>query len=161
MKVVIAARWQEPGCAQVQAAYPGVEFVVATGPLELARAAPDAEVIFGWPDRETIRAATRLRWVQAHSAGMDWIAGNTELIESDVVVTSMGAVFAATMIEHAFALLLSLTCGLRHWDAQQRNHAWPRPLGSDRHLARRDHRRAGAGTYAERGPAGRRRSGRV
>lgn len=129
MKVVIAARWQEPGCADVQAEFPQVAFAVSKTPAELVRDAADAEVIFGWPDREAIRAATRLRWVQAHSAGMDWIAENVELLESDVVVTSMGAAFAATMIEHVFALLLSLTRGLRYFEAEQRRRAWTRPIG--------------------------------
>jgi phosphoglycerate dehydrogenase-like enzyme len=129
MKLVIAARWQEAGCAEVQAAFPQVKFAIAKTPEELVREAADAEAIFGWPDREAIRAAARLRWVQAHSAGMDWIAGNTELIESDVLVTSMGAAFAATMVEHAFALLLSLTRGLPYFGAEQRRRAWTRPIG--------------------------------
>jgi phosphoglycerate dehydrogenase-like enzyme len=129
MKVVIAARWQEPGCAEVQAGFPQVEFAVAKTPEELVREATDAEVIFGWPSREAIRAARRLRWVQAHSAGMDWIAGNLELLGSEVPVTSMGAAFAATMVEHVFALLLFLTRGLRYFDAEQRRRAWTRPLG--------------------------------
>ena len=129
MKVVIAARWDQPGCAEVRAAFPGVTFAIAKSPEETIREAADAEVLFGWPTAEAIREAKRLRWVQAHSAGMDWMAGLTELIESDIVVTSMGAAFAATMVEHVFALLFFLTRGLRHLDAQQRQRAWPRPLG--------------------------------
>jgi len=129
MKLVIGARWQEQGLADVRAAFPGVEFVNAMTPEEFVKEAADAEVLFGWPSREAIRAATKLRWVQAHSAGMDWMAGNTELIESDVVVTGMGAAFAPTMVEHAFAMLLFLTRGLRHFDATQRSKVWPHPRG--------------------------------
>jgi phosphoglycerate dehydrogenase-like enzyme len=131
MKLVIAARWQEPGCVDVCAAFPGVGFAVAKTPEELARETADAEAIFGWPHAEAIQAAKRLRWVQAHSAGMDWMAGNAPLIESDVVVTSMGAAFAPTMVEHVFALLLFLTRGVRYFDAEQRRRAWTRPIGTE------------------------------
>lgn len=127
MKVVIAARWQQPGCAEVCAAYPQVEFAVARTPEELVREAANAEVIFGWPHAGAIRAAPRLRWVQAHSAGMDWMTGLTELIESDITVTHMGGVFAPTMIEHTFALLLALTRRLPHLSLQQGRHSWSRP----------------------------------
>lgn len=127
MKVVIAARWQQTGCEEVCAAFPQVDFAVAKTPEELVREAADAEVIFGWPHAEAIRAAPRLRWVQAHSAGMDWMAGLTELIESDIIVTYMGGVFAPTMIEHTFALLLALTRRLPYLWRQQQQRTWCKP----------------------------------
>ena len=63
MKVVIAARSEEPGCGEVRAAFPEVEFAIARTAEELVREAVNAEVIFGWPHADAIRAATKLRWV--------------------------------------------------------------------------------------------------
>ncbi len=131
MKVVIAARWQQPGCEAVCRAYPQVQFAIARTPEDLVREAAEAEVIFGWPSAEAIRAAKKLRWVQAHSAGMDWMTGLTELVESDVVVTSMGGAFAGTMVEHAFGVLLSLTRRLPYLREQQARHTWVRPPAFD------------------------------
>jgi phosphoglycerate dehydrogenase-like enzyme len=129
MKLLITARWDEEGLKGVEAAYPQVEFLVAKTPEEVVEKIAEAEVVFGWPDRAAILAGKKLCWVQAHSAGMDWLTGNTELIESDLLVTNMGVAFAATMVEHSFAMLLSLTRGLRHFDATRQGREWPRPLG--------------------------------
>ncbi len=128
MKLLITARWDEQGLADVRAAFPQVEFAMARTHEEMLREAVDSDVIFGWPDSETIKAAKKLQWVQAHSAGMDWMVGVTELIESDVVVTNMGVAFASTMIEHTFGMLLFLTRQLRHFDAKQQSMEWGRPL---------------------------------
>jgi phosphoglycerate dehydrogenase-like enzyme len=48
------------------------------------------------------------------------------LADSDVVVTNMRGAHAATIAEHAFAMLLTHTRGLRAFEQRQRDHEWGR-----------------------------------
>jgi phosphoglycerate dehydrogenase-like enzyme len=50
------------------------------------------------------------------------------MIESDVVITNTAGAFDAAMAEHAFALLLTLTRGMRAAHDHQRRHEWSREV---------------------------------
>jgi phosphoglycerate dehydrogenase-like enzyme len=92
-------------------------------------AAPEVEIVFGHVARDVFLAASRLRWIQCHGAGMDWMMRVPELAASDVIVTNTRGAHAATIAEHTFGLLIALTRGFpRLWAAQQAR-AWLRPLG--------------------------------
>ncbi len=74
-----------------------------------------------------LRAAAKLRWVQAWSAGVDRYIGIKELVENDAIVfTNMKGVHGPVIAEHVFAMLLSLTRGLPEYRQAQVEGRWAR-----------------------------------
>lgn len=129
MKIVLGSRPDTERLASFRAAYPEVEFVSVATPEEAKREIADADAYFGNPTREIYLAARRLRWIQAPSAGIEFVHGIPELKESDVVLTNARGAHAATIAEHAFAMLLMLTRSLRFFDHAKGCHTWVRGEG--------------------------------
>jgi phosphoglycerate dehydrogenase-like enzyme len=77
---------------------------------ELDPAFLDAEVAFGQPDLDAIRASTRLRWIHLTSAGYtryDTPAFRDLARERSLVVTNSSHVYAQPCAEHVFAFLMA------------------------------------------------------
>jgi phosphoglycerate dehydrogenase-like enzyme len=129
VKIVLAHRPDDQRIQSFRDAYPGVEFVCTSSPDEAKREIVDADAYFGNPSRDIFLAAKKLRWIQAPSAGIEFVHGVPELVESDVVVTNARGAHAATIAEHTFAMLLSLTRSLRFFDHAKGCHSWLRAEG--------------------------------
>jgi phosphoglycerate dehydrogenase-like enzyme len=86
----------------------------------------DVDAVYGQVTADDFPVAKNLKWVQSPSAGVEWVWRVPGLQDSDVMVTNMRGAHAATIAEHTFAMLLSLTRGLRAFDALQRDHEWGR-----------------------------------
>ena len=113
---------------QLEADFPEVEFLVADDINSVASLIQDAEALIGMLNAESFRAASRLRWFQAYSTGMDWmqtIPGLVEwLLQNNVVVTNSRGAFAQTIAEHTFALILTLTRDMWTSRENQLAHRW-------------------------------------
>ncbi|MDE0042326.1 MAG: D-2-hydroxyacid dehydrogenase, partial [Candidatus Poribacteria bacterium] len=109
MKLLIIGSWNEDLLAEIKNTFPQVQFVATSDPDEILREISDAEVVFGGITREAFLAAKRLKWIQNSGAGVDRLAPIAELAESDVIVTNTRGAHAATIAEHTFGLLISLT----------------------------------------------------
>ncbi len=132
-KIVLAApQVNEARVVELREKFPSVELVVPASRDEVAAAVADADAFFGSMRPEEFAAARKLRWIQSGSAGVEWIARVPALIQSDVDVTNMRGAHAATIAEHAFGLLLSLTRALPEYAAFQAREAWGRGLVRDR-----------------------------
>jgi phosphoglycerate dehydrogenase-like enzyme len=91
-------------------------------------------IVFGGLDPELYRNATKLRWIQYPSAGVD-SALTPEFVASDVILTSSKGEVGVHLAEHAMALLLALTRGIGHavralnWSVKMgiRNRSWELP----------------------------------
>jgi phosphoglycerate dehydrogenase-like enzyme len=101
--------------------------------MEHAAEANGVDVRFATP--EFIAKAPKLVWVQATSAGVDRFLTNKPLVETDrIVLTNMKAVHGPAIADHAMAMLLELTRGLRFYDEAQKKGKWadesptPRPV---------------------------------
>lgn len=129
MKIVLAVRPDDQRLASFRTAYPDATFVVASSPDEAKREIADADAYFGNPTREIYLAARKLRWIQAPSAGIEFVHQIPELVASDVVLTNTRGAHAATIAEHTFAMLLSLTRALRFFDYAKGAHVWLRAEG--------------------------------
>ncbi|HLG50351.1 MAG TPA: D-2-hydroxyacid dehydrogenase [Chloroflexota bacterium] len=129
MKIVVASRPGDPHLEVFRTTYPEVTFVCVSSPEEARREIVDADAFFGNPSREVFLAAQRLRWIQAPSAGIEFVHGIPELVESDVILTNTRGAHAATIAEHTFAMLLMLTRALRFFDHAKGCHAWLRSEG--------------------------------
>jgi phosphoglycerate dehydrogenase-like enzyme len=94
---------------QIRSAVPGWN-VVFGKPKELDPALfREAEVICGWAkeaEAEALRPDAKLRWVQAGSAGIDYLPLG-KLEEKGVVVTDASGVHPVPMAETVFAMLLA------------------------------------------------------
>ena len=87
----------------------GHTVVCVTEEADAVAAAPEAEVIMGHFRPAVCAAATKLRWIQSFSAGMDKFLF-PEIIERDeVMLSNVAGLYASQGGEHAWALLLALT----------------------------------------------------
>jgi phosphoglycerate dehydrogenase-like enzyme len=72
-------------------------------------------------------AAEQIRWIQAGSAGVEWL-WNVPALQGrdDVVVTNMRSAHAATIADHCFAMLLYFTRGLPEFFQFHQRAEWAR-----------------------------------
>lgn len=104
---------------------PGVS-VQQCAPPEVIDHCAEIEVFYGRPSAEILAAAPRLRWIQAPSAGVEFVANIPSLVESDIVLTNTSGAHGPSIGEHTFALLLALTRHIPESIAQQRERRWDR-----------------------------------
>jgi phosphoglycerate dehydrogenase-like enzyme len=114
----------EKAIPDLNAAYPGVEFVhAATLPNIVAQIA-DADVYLGWLNREMFLAAKNLRWIQSSSSGVNHYLAIPELAASDVLLTSASGTHAIALAESTLAMILAFTRQIRTFVQQQAEHRW-------------------------------------
>ena len=108
----------------VREAAPGYEVVQTRDEDRIAAMLPRVEVAALSFPRRLLPNARALRWLQLWSAGADW------LLEADfpagLTVTNASGVHAASVPEHAFALLLALGRNLPQLVHAQRRAEWLR-----------------------------------
>ena len=124
MKLLIIGSWDQDRFTEAKKTFPQVQFTAASDHDEILREISDAEVVFGGISRDAFLAAKRLKWIQNSGAGVEKLARIVELAESDVIVTNTRGAHAATIAEHTFGLLISLTRNLRQTFQAQQNHDW-------------------------------------
>lgn len=84
----------------------------------------DADVLLaGYFSPELLKAAKRLKWVQAFSAGVERYLF-PEMIESPVILTNAGGIYSVPVAEHALALMLCLNRKLHTFVASQAQRVW-------------------------------------
>jgi phosphoglycerate dehydrogenase-like enzyme len=134
VKIVLANPAPPERLAAFQKAYPDVEFVNAPSRAEAVKLIEDADAFFGGLLPEEYEAGEKLRWVQSPSAGVEWMWKIPGLAESNIVVTNARGAHAATIAEHAFAMLLAHTRAIKlHYDHMAK-HEWVR-ADMSRHLS--------------------------
>lgn len=107
---------------------PGIE-IVRVAPDQVLERVGEADVLYGFPSAEIVAAAPHLRWIQAPSAGVEFVAHIPALVASDIVVTNTRGAHAPSVGEHVFALLLTLTRDIRRSVEWQRHKHWGRTEG--------------------------------
>lgn len=103
---------------------PGLELVKVTTPEELAHEIPDAEVFYGFPNSELLGNAKSLKWIQAPSAGVNFLQNLPELVQNDITLTNTRGAHGPSIGEHTFALLFALTRHIPQSIQAQREHRW-------------------------------------
>ena len=104
----------------------GLHIVQVTTPEQLAAEIVDADVFYGFPTADLLRAATALRWIQSPSAGVNFLHDLTELVENDVVLTNTRGAHGPSIGEHTFALLFALTRHIPESVQAQKQRHWAR-----------------------------------
>lgn len=128
MKLLVTVRWDSTRLAEVRDAFPQVEFVEAFDEETQVREVADAEVVFGHLDRAPFLAAKKLKWIQCHGAGVDFITHVPELPASDVILTNTRGAHAKTIAEHTIGMLIALSRGFHDLFRAQDRREWLRPF---------------------------------
>ena len=105
----------------------GLEVVRARTPAEVLAEVADADVLFGAPSADIVATGRNLRWIQASSAGVDFVTRLPELVESEIVLTNTRGAHGPSIGEHVVALLLALTRQIPACVGWQRRRHWGRP----------------------------------
>jgi phosphoglycerate dehydrogenase-like enzyme len=114
---------------QVAAALPALEVVVAETETEAARALDRAEAAFGTLPPALVRAAGKLRWLQAPQAAPPAGYYTPELVAHPVVVTNFREIYNDHIAAHIMAFVLAFARGLHYYIPRQLRREWrPDPL---------------------------------
>ena len=105
-------------------------FVVEQLPEATIEAIPpwlreSVQVLYGWGDPlGEAHHFPRLRWVQTHSAGVDYLY-DTPTWQSDILISSLNGIHATPMAEHALAMMLALRQRVPTMIRNQLQATWP------------------------------------
>ncbi len=130
-KVVITSRGfpysqiGEAEIADLRAAAPNINLVVADDKNRMMTEIVDADGIIGTVNPQIVRAAKKLKWVQVHVAGVESYL-SPELENSGIVLTNCKIAQGPEIGDHAFAMLLALTRELYRIIPRQVKEEWPR-----------------------------------
>ncbi|HVO27950.1 MAG TPA: D-2-hydroxyacid dehydrogenase [Candidatus Margulisiibacteriota bacterium] len=93
-------------------------------PDDLRAALARADVVFSFLVPSHLpQLAPRLRWLHTPATGIDHLRG-TGVFESDIMVTTVGGLFAPVIAEHVLALMLHFAKRLHIFEPQQRERVW-------------------------------------
>ena len=86
---------------------------------------PDIEILYSLQlPHNALAIATRLRWLQLHSAGADHIL-NHPIMQRDIAVTTVSGIHATPIAEYVFASMLAFRWQVPQWTQCQRETRWP------------------------------------
>jgi phosphoglycerate dehydrogenase-like enzyme len=105
-----------------------LEFTVCRSHDQFLQKVKDAEVVYGEIKGDTLRSASKLKWLQAGGAGIEWM--DQALRESPVVVTNFARTFAPAISETAMGMLLCLTRGISKYYMPQFSRREWKPVGT-------------------------------
>jgi glyoxylate/hydroxypyruvate reductase A len=117
--------------ALVRAPRGRVRVAVSSTREEAAAAAAGADVLYAWkfpPD--LYPRATRLAWLQAMGAGVDWVLAGA--LPSGVTVTRVPGIFGPWMREYVLGWCLWVTQRMETYRAAQRERRWREEVLPDR-----------------------------
>ncbi len=106
----------------IQAAQP-MRVVNAATEQNALREIADAEALFGYLTPALLRAAPKLRWVQAPTASMEKFLF-PELVASPVIVTNMRGIFSDVIADHVFGFVLCFAKNFHVYMRQQWEEVW-------------------------------------
>jgi D-2-hydroxyacid dehydrogenase (NADP+) len=101
---------------------PDVEILRCRTTAEAMTLCEEIDVFYGRPSDDLLAAAPKLRWIQASSAGVDFLMSTPKLVESEIPVTNTRGAHGPSIAEHVFAMLLTMTRGLpqaAEWKTQK------------------------------------------
>ncbi len=124
IKVLVQTSLVTGDIEELRRNFPQVEIVVSQSDEEIPLLIGDADIFFGILSPEIYAAAKKLKWLQALSAGVEWLADIPGVVDTDLIVTNTRGAHAQTIAEHTFALILTLTRRMKKHLHDQGTHAW-------------------------------------
>lgn len=124
MKIVTSYDFSTENLSLAHAVAPKARFVAATTVEDTMREIEDADAYFGFGlNPEMIGRASKLRWIQLSSVGVESVLC-PELLNSDIVLTNMRGATAINISEHVMSLILAFTRTLHTSMRNQSNKFW-------------------------------------
>lgn len=134
--------WRRPGAVivqqsdgydleQLRAAAPQVEIIPVRDLAEAVAAAPRADAVIGFCSPELLARGTRIRWVQAMSAGVEYCVGIPALAEREILLTNLQRVAGPVMAEHVMAMTLALARRFPEHLQRQNEGRWEWRMGEE------------------------------
>jgi phosphoglycerate dehydrogenase-like enzyme len=112
----------------IDAAAELAELTFAHDDPTFAAAVAGADVVFAWDARrpwlERIAGASRLRWLQASSDGVDHVLVPALVARTDVIVTNARGIFEAPIAEWVIGAILAMVTGLQRSLVDQAGGRW-------------------------------------
>ncbi len=129
IKLVIHPPVDAERLAQIQAAAAG-RVVNAANPDEAAIALIDADAFFGRITPPLLKAATRLRWIQAPTASMEHYLF-PELVAHPATLTNMRGLFSDCIADHVLGFITCFARNLHLYIRRQLEARWA-PVGGEK-----------------------------
>jgi phosphoglycerate dehydrogenase-like enzyme len=129
MKLLIHPPVSEDRLTKIVAAAAPMMVVNVASEKEALRKIADADALFGYLTPDLLKAAARLRWVQAPTASMEKFL-YPELAASPVIVTNMRGIFSDVIADHVFGFILCFAKNFHIYIRQQTRAVW-HMLGRD------------------------------
>jgi cyclase len=111
-RIVVPAGLMPARLAELKQIAPEVEFIPARSADDAAEVVKDADAILGFCTADIVKAGKNLRWIQYGSAGVEKVLFD-DLVKSPIVLTNAQRIYGPQVADQAFALLLTLTRGIR------------------------------------------------
>lgn len=83
-----------------------------------------ADIIFGWPEKDLLKEAKNLKWLQLPSAGADGFTNKAIYCNKDIVLTNSSGVYGLPIAEHVFSMILSFNRHLQEYAYQKKDKQW-------------------------------------
>jgi len=109
------------------------EITVCTHRDELVSCLPETEILmtlFSWPDAELIRFASKLKWIQALTAGVDSLPLD-EIGKRDIILTGGRGIHKIYIAEYALAAMINLARNFHLVFRNQIKGKWDRSIAQD------------------------------
>ncbi|MBI2191903.1 MAG: D-2-hydroxyacid dehydrogenase [Planctomycetes bacterium] len=103
---------------------PDCEVVFCRTVEEAKQAIADADAAFGDVRPDLFARAKKLKWIQAHYAGLGPEYFHEALVKSPVTVTNMRGIYNDHLANMALSYLLAFARGLHHYFALQQKRQW-------------------------------------
>lgn len=124
IKVLISLDLPDMFVSRIRQVSGNVDVVQSKNKQDALRLVDDADVLLaGYFSPELFKAARKLKWIQAFSAGVERFL-LPEVIKSRVVLTNAGGVYSIPVAEHALALILCLNRKLHTFVMNQMDRIW-------------------------------------
>jgi phosphoglycerate dehydrogenase-like enzyme len=123
VKLLVYPPVSEERLQKIRAAATPLQVVQVQSEAEAIIAIADADALFGSLTPAMLRAAARLRWVQAPTASMEKYLF-PELAASRVVVTNMRGIFSDVIADHVFGFILCFARNIHVYLRQQERRHW-------------------------------------
>jgi phosphoglycerate dehydrogenase-like enzyme len=128
-KVLVTAL-SEAEVAQLREVAPANVSIVTAGARSVQQELADADGFIGRISMEQFRQASKLKWIQTLSAGVEYLMV-PEVIDSDVMITNAKIVMGPNIADHAFAMLLAITRKINVATADKDEEVWRRGTYAD------------------------------
>lgn len=109
------------------------KMVVCKDRTELESHLQETEILitlFAWPDAEMIREASKLRWIQALTAGVDFFPLKA-IKEKGIILTNGRGIHRKYIAEYAIAAMINLARNFHQMFRNQIKRKWDRSVAQD------------------------------